>query len=136
MFCKEDALKDFENFTEKHLCWRPAILLERNFNIAKFLRVPVQKKICEWLLLYIWNANFKQCNLHTSRKLSILEFQSIFLPLQLCKFSSTKFIFAIESFSLKMYIGSVKTYYFYMFVCFAFMFAHMYVFIGYQTCTS
>ena len=38
-------------------------------------------------------------------------------------FSSTKFIFALESFSLKMYIVSAKTYYFYMFVCFAFMYA-------------
>ena len=36
-------------------------------------------------------------------------------------FSSTKFIFAFESFSLKMYIVSAKTYYFCMFVCFAFM---------------
>ena len=38
-------------------------------------------------------------------------------------FSSTKFIFAFESFSLKMYMGSAKTYYFCMFVCFAFMYA-------------
>ena len=51
-------------------------------------------------------------------------------------FSSTKFMFAFESFSLKMYIGSAKTYYFCMFVCFVFMFAHMYAFIWYQTCTS
>ena len=51
-------------------------------------------------------------------------------------FSSTKFIFTFESFSLKMYTMSAKTYYFCMFVCFAFMFAHMYAFIWYQTCTS
>ena len=38
----------------------------------------------------------------------------------------------IESFSLKMYIGSAKTYDFCMLVCFAFMFAHTYVFIWYQ----
>ena len=53
-------------------------------------------------------------------------------------FSSTKFIFASESFSLKMYIVSAKPLFF-MFcfhVCFAFMFAHMYAFIWYQTCTS
>ena len=43
-------------------------------------------------------------------------------------FSSTKFILAFESLSLKMYIGSAKTYYFCTFVCFAFMFAHMYAF--------
>ena len=50
-------------------------------------------------------------------------------------FSSTKFTLAFESFSLKMYIGSAKTYYFCMFVCFAFIFAPMYAFIWYQTCT-
>ena len=44
-------------------------------------------------------------------------------------FSSTKFILAFESLSLKMYIGSAKTYYFCMFVCFAFMSAHMCAFI-------
>ena len=38
-------------------------------------------------------------------------------------FNSTKFIFAFESLSLKMYIVSTKTYYFCMFVCFAFMYA-------------
>ena len=56
-------------------------------------------------------------------------------------FSSTKFIFAFQSFSLKMYIVSAKIIIFYvcMFcfhICFAFMFAHMYAFIWYQTCTS
>ena len=38
------------------------------------------------------------------------------------KFSSTKFIFAFESCSLKMYMGSTNTYYFCMFVCFAFIY--------------
>ena len=38
-------------------------------------------------------------------------------------FSSTKFTFAFESFSLKMHIVSAKTYYFCMFLCFAFMYA-------------
>ena len=33
VFCEKDALKDFANFTEKHLCWS---LLKRNSNIAKF----------------------------------------------------------------------------------------------------
>ena len=33
VFCKKDAVKDFANFTEKHLCWS---LLKRNSNIAKF----------------------------------------------------------------------------------------------------
>ena len=89
MFCKKDALKDFANFTEKHLCWslfliklhawRPEVLLERNSNIAKFSRAPVPKKIFERLLLYIWNRNHKQCNLHTSQKLSILGFTKYFL---------------------------------------------------------
>ena len=37
--------------------------------------------------------------------------------------SSTKFLLAFESFSMKMQIGSAKTYYFCMFVCFAFMYA-------------
>ena len=37
-------------------------------------------------------------------------------------FSSTKFIFAFELFLLKMYIVSAKTYYFCMFVRFAFMY--------------
>ena len=36
-------------------------------------------------------------------------------------FSSTKFIFAFESFSLKVYIVSAITYYFCLFLCFAFM---------------
>ena len=49
-------------------------------------------------------------------------------------FSSTKFIFAFELFLLKMYIGSAKTLFLYVsmlcfYVCFAFMFAHMYAFI-------
>ena len=61
MFCKKDALKDFANFTEKHLfwslfliklqTWRPATLLKRNFNIATFSRAPVPKNIRELLLL-------------------------------------------------------------------------------------
>ena len=38
-------------------------------------------------------------------------------------FSSTKFIFAFESFSLKICIVSAKPYYFCIFVCFAFMYA-------------
>ena len=46
-----------------------------------------------------------------------------------------------EPFSLKMYIRSAKTWFLQVCmlcfnVCFAFMFAHMYTFIWYQTCTS
>ena len=57
VFCKKDSPKDFANFTEKHLCWnlfliklqawRPATLLKRNSNIARFLRAPVLKNIWE-----------------------------------------------------------------------------------------
>ena len=69
MFCKENALKDFANFTEKHLywslflikmqVWRCGTLLKRNSNIAKVFRAPIPKNICERLLLYIWNLNCK-----------------------------------------------------------------------------
>ena len=48
MFSKIDVLKNSLNtlaiLTEKHLCWRPATLLERDrcfpVNIAKFLGTP------------------------------------------------------------------------------------------------
>ena len=43
--------------------------------------------------------------------------------LRFSNFSSNKFIFAFESFSLKMYIVLAKAYYFCMFLCFAFMHA-------------
>ena len=64
---KKDALKNFANFTLKHLCWslfwikfqawRPATLLKWDSSIAKFLRAPFPKNIRERLLLYIWNPN-------------------------------------------------------------------------------
>ena len=79
MFCKKDALKDFANFTEKHLfwslfliklqTWRPATLLKRNFNIATFSRAPVPKNIRELLLLL--------SEIQTT--LSILKFTKYFL---------------------------------------------------------
>ena len=96
-FCKKDAIKDFVNFTWKHLCWSlfsiklqtwsPATLLKRNSNTGtvlwtKFLIVPVPKNICERLLLHIWNPNYKYCNLHNlhnSWKHFILEFIRYFL---------------------------------------------------------
>ena len=39
--------------TWKHLCWSLFLIL----SIAKFLRAPILKNICEWLLLkmYPWN---------------------------------------------------------------------------------
>ena len=68
VFFKKVVLKNFSNFTAKHLCWslfliklqnlRPATLLKRDFKIcfpvkfAKFLRTPTLKNICERLLLH------------------------------------------------------------------------------------
>ena len=63
---KKGVLKNFVNFTGKHLCWslfliklqafRPAILLKKTptqvfcCEIAKILRTPILKNICERLL--------------------------------------------------------------------------------------
>ena len=52
--------------------------LERNSNIAKFLKASFPKNICERLLLYVPNPNFKWCNLHTSQKLSVIGFKKYF----------------------------------------------------------
>ena len=69
-------------------------------------------------------------SVHMKSKLQIMQFThkpktfKVFSYLfSFANFSSTKFIFAFESLSLKMYIVSTKTYYFCMFVCFAFMYA-------------
>ena len=60
---KKIVLKNFAIFTRKHLCWSP-FLIQRDFitkklqhrcfhvSIAKFLRTPILKNICEWLLLH------------------------------------------------------------------------------------
>ena len=50
MFCKKGVLNNFTFFTGKHVCWR---LQQACFpvNIAKFLKAPILKKICERLLL-------------------------------------------------------------------------------------
>ena len=66
-FYKKGVLKNFAIFTGKHLCWGlfliklqtwPAFLLKRRLqrrcfhvSIAKFLRTPVLKNICERLIL-------------------------------------------------------------------------------------
>ena len=68
MFFKIGVLKNFAVFIGKHLCWslffnrvadfRPATILKKRLehkcfpvNIAKFLRTPILKNICERLLL-------------------------------------------------------------------------------------
>ena len=38
-------------------------------SIAKFLRTPILEYVRQGLLLYFWNPNYKQCNLHTNPKL-------------------------------------------------------------------
>ena len=45
------------NFIEKRLQHRCFPV-----NIAKLLRTPILKNICEWLLLYFWNPNYKSNN--------------------------------------------------------------------------
>ena len=39
----------------KHLCWSPFLIL----SIAKFLRAPILKNICEWLLLKMCSWNWE-----------------------------------------------------------------------------
>ena len=61
VFCKKGVLNNFSKFTGKHLCWSLFLiacnvikkrLQHRWFpmNIAKFLRAPILKNICEQLL--------------------------------------------------------------------------------------
>ena len=68
-YVKQGVLKNFANFTGKHLYWSlflrklQALLLvtikkrlqHKCFNVkfAKFLRTPILKNICEWLLLSV-----------------------------------------------------------------------------------
>ena len=61
------VLKNFANFTGKHECWSLFLIklqgcnfIKKNFRrscfsvrLAKFLRKPFFKNICEWLLLYL-----------------------------------------------------------------------------------
>ena len=46
-YLKKAFLKNFALFTRKHLCWSLFLIQ----NIAKFLRAPILKNICERLLL-------------------------------------------------------------------------------------
>ena len=58
-------LKNFANFTGKHLCWSVFLKVRKNFvkkilqhrcfsvKLAKFLRTPTLKNICQRLLLYM-----------------------------------------------------------------------------------
>ena len=72
---KKGVLKIFAIFTEKDLCWNLFIKLLINSlfikkrlqhrcflkNIARFLRTPILKNICEWLLLmFLWTEYFKR----------------------------------------------------------------------------
>ena len=69
VFCEKYVLKNFAILTEKHECWcffliklqfvRPVTLIKKGLqhrcfpvNIAKFLRTPILKNICEPLLLF------------------------------------------------------------------------------------
>ena len=55
MFCKKGALYNLTTFTGKHVCLR---LQHTPFpvNLAKFLRTPILKTICERLLLFWFRA--------------------------------------------------------------------------------
>ena len=59
MFYKKDALNNFAIFTGKHL--KPCNFVKKRLqhkcfpmNIAKFLRTPLLKNICELLLLHLF----------------------------------------------------------------------------------
>ena len=66
VFCRKKFLKNFANFTGKHLCWSDFLIkfvknfvkkrLQHRFftvKFAKFLRTPILKKIYKRLLLYM-----------------------------------------------------------------------------------
>ena len=55
MFCKKGVLYNLTTFTGKHVCLR---LQNTPFpvNLAKFLRTPILKTICERLLLFWFRA--------------------------------------------------------------------------------
>ena len=94
-------LQHFEIFksacSEEHLRTTASVYLKSKLQIMKF---PHKPKTFNFRIYKIFSYLFSFAN-----------------------FSSTEFIFAFESFSLKIYIVSAKTYYFCMFVCFAFMYA-------------
>ena len=62
---KKGVLENYENFTRKRLCW--SLFLTKlqvkkrpqdscfTVKFAKYLRTPILKNICEWLLLY-WKS--------------------------------------------------------------------------------
>ena len=69
---KKGVLKNFANFTGKHLCWSPFLILLQVFRPAtllkrkilqhwcfpvKFLRTPILKNICQRQLLFISPKN-------------------------------------------------------------------------------
>ena len=75
VFCKKGVLRNFEKFTEKHLCQnlflnkvaglRPATLLKKRprhwcfpVNFTKFLRTPFYIEHLWWLLLHILCLHF------------------------------------------------------------------------------
>ena len=72
VFYKKAVLKNFLIFTGKHLCWslfliklqvlRSAALSKKNFNtseyIVKFLKMPILKKICERLPLFLFSHKY------------------------------------------------------------------------------
>ena len=85
----------FDKVTGLQACIFTKKRLQHRFfpvNIAKFFRTPTLKYICEQLLLYFWNPNYKKYNLRTSRKLH-------FQLLSFSNFSSTEFVFAFPFFS-------------------------------------
>ena len=58
LFYKKGVLKNFAKFTGKHLCQSLQLKLKKRLwrrcfpvNFAKFLRAPILKNICKWLLL-------------------------------------------------------------------------------------
>ena len=87
----------FKSCSEEHLRTTASVYLKSKVQIMQFTHKP---KTFNFRIYKVFSYLFSFAN-----------------------FSSTKFIFVFGSFSLKMYIVSPKTYYFCMFVCFAFMYA-------------
>ena len=56
VFYKKIVFKNFEIFTGKHRCWSLFLIQ----NIAKYLRPPILKSICERLLLKICSWNWEK----------------------------------------------------------------------------
>ena len=84
MFCKKGVLKNFANFTGKHLSWslflitfqvfRPATLLkiDSNTNVSKNLRTPILKNISTERKVFFKRNNFIQSNISINILLKIL----------------------------------------------------------------